>query len=74
MFYRSPTGAVMAVDVLAGPAFQSGEPRALFVLPQNLVDWDASPDGQRFLIARPIQPLNSAPITVELNWLSRLTK
>jgi hypothetical protein len=62
----------MVVDVLSASAFQSGVPRPVFDLPLNLLVWDVSPDGRRFLMARPVEPLNSAPITVELNWQARL--
>jgi Tol biopolymer transport system component len=74
LFFRSPSGALMVVDVVAGSAFQSGEPQTLVNFPLNLLQLDASPDGQRFLIARPVQPANAAPITVELNWQSRLAR
>ena len=72
LYYRSPSGVVMAVDVSANPAFQHGTPHRLFdALANYLVD--GTPDAERFLVGL---PPDSGPqaITVVLNWQSALKK
>ena len=72
LFYTSPTGAAMVVDVTSDKSFQAGEPRRLFdsgfPLTQNSFH-AMTPDGKRFLFALP-QGADSArvPFTVMLNW------
>jgi Tol biopolymer transport system component len=67
LFYLSAGGAVMAVDV---SNVQVGSPSELFRAPNALTEWDATSDGQRFLLALPQTPL--PPFTVVLNWRSTL--
>jgi dipeptidyl aminopeptidase/acylaminoacyl peptidase len=69
LFYRSPTGAIMAADVTVdASAIRTGLARQLFELGSAVVSWDVMPDGQRFLIALPMSPQTPEPITVVLNW------
>jgi len=57
MYYMTPDGEVMAVDVTTTPTFQAGTPRLLFKLPGPLPaivqggEWwgNVSRDGQRFV-------------------------
>ena len=40
----------------------------------NSVQWDVSRDGQRFLVASPIDRGRETPITVVMNWESSLRR
>jgi serine/threonine protein kinase/Tol biopolymer transport system component len=72
LYYLSPDGDVMAVDVQPGEAFETGAPRKLFstgiavtfdTTPQaGLFEtfYNVSADGERFLIAEPL-PAQGAP-------------
>jgi hypothetical protein len=78
LLYRSPAGAVLAVDVTADKSFQTGVPRRLFdsglpVVPDAYNGMTA--DASRFIF--PIsQGAGSAlaPLTVMLNWQAGLKK
>jgi Tol biopolymer transport system component len=78
LFYISPDSQMMAVDVNAGPAFQSGNPRALFQtqivdtgIRTGPISWDIAPDG-RFLIIT--SSSIDASLTVALNWRAGTAK
>ena len=69
----------MAVDVDTKTGFAAGKPRMLFEGPYlptafSLPDYDVSPDGQRFLMLKPVESQASAPtqINVVLNWFEEL--
>jgi serine/threonine-protein kinase len=78
LFYRS--GAkLMAVDIATQPGFTVGKPRMLFEGPYTPAsgttpNYDVSPDGQRFLMLKPIESAETAPteINVVLNWFEEL--
>ena len=76
MFYLSPDGTVMSVEVLpssaSGAAFQISTPKAVFKSPATGRSWDVTPDGRAFLIPTPIAGGDSAPFNVVLNWPSEL--
>jgi eukaryotic-like serine/threonine-protein kinase len=76
MFYLSPDGMAMAVEVSTSGAFRAGIPRALFKVPPGVLFWDVSPDGKRFLMAAPSPTSASSqlPFTVVLNWQSALKR
>jgi hypothetical protein len=69
LFYVSADGKLMAVPVSHGATFQAGVPESLFKIPPDS-GFDVAPDGQRFLIAAPVQGQGQAspPISVVLNW------
>jgi len=81
LFYRSGP-KMMAVDVATQPAFSAGKPRMLFegsyaasVFPLTGVAYDASPDGQRFLMMEEAgQPKPATEINVVLNWSEELKR
>jgi Tol biopolymer transport system component len=81
LFYRSGP-KMMAVDVGTQPAFSAGKPRMLFegsyaasVFPLTGVAYDASPDGQRFLMMEEAgQPKPATEINVVLNWSEELKR
>ena len=71
LYYVSPDGDVMAVDVQPGEAFETGAPRKLFSTgiavtfdtgPAPLFEtfYNVSADGERFLIAEPL-PAQGTP-------------
>lgn len=77
LFYVTPDGKVMAVEVGTDAAFEAGTPQALFVTSlKNASGWryDVSPDGQRFLVNRPIDQESSPPITLVQNWTALLKR
>jgi hypothetical protein len=80
LFYRGRGGEMMAADVVTkAGAVETGNPRQLFMPPPNVLGWDVSADGQRFLLSIPAAPLVSDatapdPVTVVLNWQRALQK
>ena len=75
LFYLAPDGNLMAVAVTASAgSIETGIPRALFAtgITGSFVDrrnqYVVTRDGQRFLVNISEEDLNSAPITVVLNW------
>jgi serine/threonine protein kinase len=80
LFYRGRGGEMMAADVVTkAGAVETGNPRQLFMPPPNVLGWDVSADGQRFLLSIPAAPLVSEatapdPVTVVLNWQRALQK
>jgi eukaryotic-like serine/threonine-protein kinase len=80
LFYRSGD-KMMAVDVTTQPSFSVGKPRMLFEgpympTPSTFPDYDVSPDGQRFLMLKPVEQTGAAPtqINVVLNWFEELKR
>jgi Tol biopolymer transport system component len=78
LFYRSG-GKMMAVDIAIQPSFAAGTPRMLFEGPYEraqvpISNYDVSPDGQRFLMLKPVEQTEVAPtqINVVLNWFEEL--
>ena len=65
----------MAVEVKTSATFEVGVPRALFpTRPTGVLRYDATSDGQRFLISTPTEEATSAPATVVLNWFEELKR
>jgi eukaryotic-like serine/threonine-protein kinase len=78
LFYRSGD-KMMAVDVSTQPGFAASTPRMLFEgryehPPVPLHNFDVSPDGQHFLMLKPVDQEQAAPtqINVVLNWFEEL--
>jgi hypothetical protein len=78
LFYRSGS-KVMAVAIDTESGFSAGNPRMLFegrYLPTatSFPFYDVSPDGERFLMLKPVASEGSAPtqIHVVLNWFEEL--
>jgi Tol biopolymer transport system component/aminoglycoside phosphotransferase (APT) family kinase protein len=82
IFYLAPDNKLMAVVVNGqGSAFEVGAVRALFdtrALPNPILNqrfmYDASPDGQRFLVNTLAEEARSAHITPVVNWPALLKK
>ena len=81
---RSEDGSARPKDRsgdLSLPGFSAGKPRMLFEGPYlpttaSFPYYDVSPDGQRFLMLKPVESQTSAPtqINVVLNWFEELKK
>ena len=50
IFYLSSDRKMMAVPVKPGESFNAESPTPLFDVPNDTIDFDVSPDGQRFII------------------------
>ena len=80
LFYRSGD-KMMAVDITTQPGFAAGKPRMLFEgqyqpTPATIPNYDVTPDGQRFLMLKPVEQAQAAPtqINVVLNWFEELKR
>jgi len=78
LFFRS-SDKMMAVDIATQSGFTAGKPHVLFegryqTSPLTASNYDVSPDGQRFLMLKPIEQAQAAPtqINVVLNWFEEL--
>jgi Tol biopolymer transport system component len=78
LFYRSGD-KMMAVEIATHPGFAAGKPRVLFEgpylpTPLTAANYDVSPDGQRFLMLKPVEQAQTAAtqINVVLNWFEEL--
>ncbi len=81
LFYMNGDGELIAARVVTEPTFSRGEHRALFqiggefLLSRNYTPFDIHPDGERFLMMRPIGTGDAAPlgqmIVVE-NWFEEV--
>jgi len=69
-----PEKAVMSVSVKAGETFEPGEPATLCkATPMQTLDFDISPDGQRFLV-NTTAGLPPTPLTVAVGWAGSLNR
>jgi hypothetical protein len=80
LFYRNGD-KMMDVDITTQPGFAAGKPRMLFEGPYEpppvpIVNYDVSPDGQRFLMLKPAEQTQGAltQINVVLNWFEELKR
>jgi serine/threonine protein kinase/Tol biopolymer transport system component len=81
LYYLSPAGKMMVVDMTTAPSLSSATPRVLFDtgLANPSFDGDdyaVTPDGQRFLVLKPlsVQPAAAPqpPVTILVNWIATL--
>jgi Tol biopolymer transport system component len=77
LFYMTSDGRVMSVSIRVGAdgGPESGQPQKLFQarpIPKYWNLFDASPDGQRFLMNIPLEWTSALPITVVTNWTEKL--
>jgi dipeptidyl aminopeptidase/acylaminoacyl peptidase len=78
LFYRSGR-KIMSVNVDSKSNFSVGKPRTLFEgqylsTPATFSYYDVSPDGERFLMLKPVETEVAAPtqINIVLNWFEEL--
>jgi Tol biopolymer transport system component len=81
LMFLNGEGAVVAVDVAPGAAFQTSAPKTLFQLPLELLGdqnpgtmADATRDGQRLLLVMPVQENSQRELAVVLNWQDGLKR
>jgi Tol biopolymer transport system component len=73
LFFIAASGMLTAVRVEIGPDFKPGAPRPLFDTKVNHLwddarnHYDVSVDGDRFLVAMPVENVGSLPLTVVVN-------
>jgi serine/threonine protein kinase/Tol biopolymer transport system component len=81
LYYLNATGDLMAVEVTgSGQEFSVGRPRILFHMElktgpsrydlsstSEQIGYDASPDGQRFIVTAPVEG-SASPVTLVTNW------
>jgi Tol biopolymer transport system component len=81
LFFLSRDRDLMGVSVKVGERFEFTAPKALFVTQahepitgEEFFTYDASADGQSFLINVNAEQNNPPPVDIILNWASQLTK
>ena len=76
IFYRAPTGDLMAAPIGKGASFEVGTPQVLFrgrFVPSNARSaYRPTHDGKRFLMLAPPREDALQPATIVLNWTSGL--
>ena len=65
LFYVQRGGQIESIDMTS----DSATPKPLFRAPNG---YDASPDGQRFLVALPVDNIRDVPLTFVSNWTAKL--
>jgi Tol biopolymer transport system component len=80
LFYRDGS-KVLAVTIVTQPSFSAGKPKLLFdgvYTPGNAAafpSYDVSPDGQRFLMIKPVEGQQAATqINIVQNWFEELKR
>ena len=76
IFYIGPNDMLMAVPVTTGATLEAGIPRSLFRMRpvSSVLRYDVTADGERFLVATPVDDRVFAPMTVVLNWSAELDR
>ena len=79
LYYVAADDKLMAVPVETGTSFTAGTPVALFELGSfgriiGRYVYDVSPDGQMFLVLRPMEDASMRPLTLVQNWTELLKK
>lgn len=81
LFYLTPGGTMMSVDVKTGAGFEAGVPNNLFtarlrqpISAMDFFSYDVTADGQKFLVNTKLDTSNSAPLSVILNWTAEMQK
>lgn len=80
LFYMSADGHLVAVPTSVSPTFDAGKPRQLFET--NVLDltfpfrkrYEATPDGQRFVVEERTPRSGRSVLTVVLNWPALLSQ
>ncbi len=79
LFYVSGEGTMMAAPVKTGTSFEAGPSVALFPThprePISVMDafsYDVAADGQKFLINTRVDEPQAVPLSVILNWTSKM--
>ena len=80
LFYRH-RNQMFAVDIVTDPTFEHGKPRKLFEgryalgeVKDDAREYDVAPDGQRFLMLRPVTEPSTGDLKVVVNWYDELQR
>ena len=76
IFYLSGN-KMMAAPVTTGATFEAGVPEVLFEVDTqlpNIMRFDVTADGRRFVIPIPVEDRADLPITIVTNWQEALIK
>ena len=73
LFYLTADGEIMAVPMLSEESSPVAPPERLFQLP-GTVDYDAHPDGKRFVMIQRSASSESSQINVVQNWFEELKR
>ena len=81
LFYLTPGGTLMSVDVKTGASVEAGAPTPLFLThlrqPISAMDffsYDVTGDGQKFLVNSKLDTSSTAPLSIVLNWRAEMEK
>jgi dipeptidyl aminopeptidase/acylaminoacyl peptidase len=81
LFYLSSDGKMMAVAAKTDGNFEAASPVTLFqthlgqpISSFDLVSYDVTADGQKFLINTKVDEPNAAPLSLILNWTSEMER
>jgi hypothetical protein len=74
MYDVGPDDSVMAVPITPGSRLRAGAPVLLFHLETAVENFDVTPDGSRFLVSTPSEPVRASPIRLIVNWPALLGK
>ena len=81
LFYLSAEAKMTAVTVKADNNFEAGSPTTLFqthlrqpISALDIVSYDVTANGQKFLVNTKVDEANAAPLSVILNWASEMEK
>jgi serine/threonine protein kinase/Tol biopolymer transport system component len=72
LFYLTPDGTMMVVELKPGEKFDAGAPKPLFKADPLWKDYDVTADGQRFLFIASAPGTQLLPFAVSLNWTADL--
>jgi Tol biopolymer transport system component len=72
LFYLTPDGSVMTIDIDPKGKFRPGSAKQLFKAPGVIPEWGVTRDGARFLFAVPVSP--PPPFHVVQDWQATLPK
>lgn len=71
LYFATPDGSIMSVEVETDPRFNAGQPRTLFsttIKDHRYRQFNATADGQRFLVNRAIEFEDKEPLVLRLGW------
>ncbi len=78
LYYKSPDGKIMAVELAEDPLSQVPAAKPLFEVQTRFEDrgddFDVTSDGQTFAVITPLTEATSAPLTLQMNWTAGLQK
>ena len=74
LLFLSAENHLMAVPIQTNPTFDAGTPHELFPERLEAGEFEASPDGQRFLVRFPLPETATKSVRLVLNWPAELKK